>query len=153
MDDQQLGQFLAAAKRTTYAARGDDASENPLLPGSRQLEYQLGDVLYRDIYFGGEYFVGQETVYVGDTPIWAMGYAGGILGENRNVPAIYDFLRYALRQADPAAPYRGPGLIRRDLYQYTSQTGGDLGNFWGVERISSPNGIVYELRYHGGRIR
>ncbi len=153
MNDQQLAEFLTAAKRATYAAQGDDASVTPLLPGSRQLEYQLGNVLYRDIYFGGEYFVGQETVYEGAKAIWAMGYAGGIIGANRNLTAIYDFLRYALRQVESATPYRGPGLIRRDLFQYTSQTGGDITNFWGIERISSPEGIVYELRYHGGRIR
>jgi hypothetical protein len=55
--------FLVNAKRQTYAAQGDDATVTPLVPGSRQLEYQEGALLYRDIYFGGGYFVGQETVY------------------------------------------------------------------------------------------
>jgi hypothetical protein len=71
--------FLVNAKRQTYAAQGDDATVTPLVPGSRQLEYQEGALLYRDIYFGGAYFVGQETVYEGPTPVWAMGYGGGVI--------------------------------------------------------------------------
>ncbi|WP_232223941.1 hypothetical protein [Anoxybacteroides tepidamans] len=30
--------------------------------GSKQLEYREGDYVYRDIYFGFAFFVGQETV-------------------------------------------------------------------------------------------
>ncbi len=153
MDNEQLAQFLVAAKRATYAAQGDDASVAPLLPASRQLEFQLGNVLYRDIYFGMTFFVGQETVYENEKPIWAMSYAGGITDENANVGAVYKFLQFALRQVEVATPYRGPGLIRGDDYQYTCQTNGTLENFWGIERISQNRGVVYELRYHGGKIR
>lgn len=153
MNDQQLGEFLAHAKRATYAAQGDRALVTPLVAGSRQLEYQLGDILYRDIYFGLTYFVGQETVYEKDTPIWAMGYAGGLVDKNADASAIYAFLRTALRQVDAATPFRGPGLIRGDGFQYTSQTNGTLENFSGIERITSRRGLDYELRYHGGRLR
>jgi len=153
MTDQQLGEFLAAAKRATYAAQGDNASVTPLLHGSRQLEYQLGDFLYRDIYFGFAYFVGQETVYDEDKPIWAMGYAGGLVDASADAGAVYKFLQMALRQVDAATPYRGPGLIRGDGFQYTSQTTGTLDSFSGIERISSNRAVVYELRYHGGRLR
>lgn len=152
MNDEQLAQFLVAAKKQTYAAQGDSASVTPLLPASRQLEFRLGNVLYRDIYFGFAYFVGQETVYVDDAPVWAMSYAGGILDANADANAMYKFLQFALRQVDAASPYRGPGLIRGDDFQYTSQTTGTLENFWGIERISRARAIVYELRYHGGRL-
>ena len=153
MNDSQLAQFLVQAKRATYAAQGDSASVTPLLPGSRQLEYQLGDVLYRDIYFGMAYFVGQETVHENGQPIWAMSYAGGVTDANADVGATYGFLQFALRQVEAASPFRGPGLIRGDGYQYTSQTTGTLANFWGIERISVNRGVIYELRYHGGKIR
>ena len=75
----ELAAFLLQAKLHTYAAQGDEASVAPLLPGSRQLEYRDGFWFYRDIYFGGERFVGQETVYYDSTPVWAMSYAGGII--------------------------------------------------------------------------
>jgi hypothetical protein len=153
MTDQQLAEFLAVAKRATYAAQGDAASVPPLLPGSRQLEYQLGAVLYRDIYFGFAFFVGQETVYESDTPIWAMGYAGGITDPHQDASAIYEFLQLALRQVDAASPFRGPGLLRGDTLQYTCQTIGTLENFSGIERITGRQGLMYELRYYGGRIR
>lgn len=153
MTDEQLANFLVQAKRSTYAAQGDAASVAPLLPGVTQLEYALGDFLYRDIYFGFAYFVGQETVYESDAPIWAMGYAGGMTDTGADVNAVYKFLRAALRQVESASPFRGPGLIRGDGFQYTSQTTGALENFSGIERISSNRAIVYELRYHGGRLR
>jgi len=75
----ELIAFLIAAKRRTYAAGGggSEAVVTPLLPGSHQLEYREGSLLYRDIYFGEAYFVGQETVYAGSSPLWAMCYAGG----------------------------------------------------------------------------
>lgn len=153
MTNEHLAQFLVAAKRATYASRGDNASVTPLLSGSRQLEFQLGSVLYRDIYFGFTFFVGQETVYENEKPIWAMSYAGGMMDANAAVEAVYKFLQFALRQVDVANPYRGPGLIRGEGFQYTCQTNGALENFWGIERISQNRGIVYELRYHGGHIR
>lgn len=153
MNDEQLAQFLVQAKRATYAARGDSASVTPLVAGSRQLEYQLGAILYRDIYFGFTFFVGQETVYENDNSIWAMGYAGGLVDRNADADAVYKFLRTALRQVDVAIPFRGPGLIRGDGFQYTSQTNGTVENFSGIERITSRHGLDYELRYHGGRLR
>lgn len=152
MTNDQLAQFLVAAKRATYAAQGDNESVAPLLPGSRQLEFRLGSVLYRDIYFGFAYFVGQETVYADDTPFWTMGYAGGMTDAKADANAVYRFLQFALRQVEAASPYRGPGLIRGDNFQYTSQTNSALDNFWGIERISQARAIVYELRYHGGRL-
>lgn len=153
MTDEQLAAFLTAAKRATYAARGDDASVSPLLPGSRQLEFQLGDVFYRDIFFGDAFFVGQETVWVNSEPVWAMGYAGGMTDPTADRAAVYAFLRTALRQVEAASPFRGPGLLRGDGFQYTCQASGALDNFSGIERISQARAILYELRFHGGRIR
>jgi len=153
MTDEQLASFLVQAKRTTYAAEGDATSVSPLLPGATELEYALGDFFYRDIYFGSAYFVGQETVYASDAPVWAMGYAGGMTDAHADLHAVYAFLRTALSQVESASPFRGPGLIRGDGFQYTSQTTGTLENFSGIERISSNRAIVYELRYHGGRLR
>ncbi len=70
--------FLLVAKRNTYAARGGVPVPS-LVPGSKQLEYGDGALLYRDIYFGDDYFAGEETVYFQGRPIWCMCYAGGAL--------------------------------------------------------------------------
>ena len=151
-----LVSFLLEAKRHTYAAQGDAASVPPLLTGSRQLEFQDGALLYRDIYFGSAYFVGQETVYHAASPIWAMGYAGGLLSPTASsgeVGQVYRFLRAALRRVEAHRPYRGPNVYREGAYTYTDESHADLAAFWGVETITQADKPVYELRYHGGLLR
>ena len=148
--------FLVNAKRQTYAAQGDDATVTPLLPGSRQLEYREGILLYRDIYFGGASFVGQETVYDSPTPVWAMGYAGGVIpssGAASAVGQVYEFLRAALRRVTPERPYRGPSQWCEGAYVYTDEGQGDVERFWGVETITHEDQVVYQLRYSGGLLR
>ena len=76
--DPDFAAFLVDAKLHTHAAQGDAVTVMPLLPGSRHLEYRQGRLLYRDIYFGGSYFVGQETVYQDSTFLWATSYSGGV---------------------------------------------------------------------------
>ena len=91
---EMFAEFLVKAKCQTYAAQGDDATLTPLVPGSRQLEYRDGPLLYRDIYFGGAYFVGQETVYYNSSALWAMGYAGGVtsaVSRPSDMRRVYDF--------------------------------------------------------------
>ncbi len=110
--------FLVEAKRQTYAAQGDDATVAPLVPGARQLEYRQGTFLYRDIYFGSAFFVGQETVYEGDSPVWAMGYAGGVIPPDLPssvIRGVYGFLRAALRRVGLERPYRGPNQWQEGL--------------------------------------
>lgn len=144
--------FLINAKRRTYASEGDEASVSPLLPGSRQLEYREGALLYRDIYFGFRHFVGQETVYYDSSPIWAMGYAGGILRPEVDADEVYEILRLALQQVTPERPYRGPDMFRSGPYSYRNETDGPLERFWGIETIIREGYAVYQLRYHGGML-
>jgi hypothetical protein len=148
--------FLVKAKSQTYAAQGDDATLTPLLPGSRQLEYRDGPLLYRDIYFGGAYFVGQETVYYNSSALWAMGYAGGVksgVGRPIDMRQVYDFLRAALRQVAVERPYRGPRTFRQGEYSYCDESQGPFDDFWGVETIAHRDQQVYQLRYSGGLLR
>jgi len=148
--------FLVKAKGQTYAAQGDDATITPLLPGSRQLEYREGPLLYRDIYFGGAYFVGQETVYYNSSALWAMGYAGGLMsaaGRPADMRPVYDFLRAALRQVAAERPYRGPNTFRQGEYSYRDESQGEVDDFWGVETITHRDQQVYHLRYSGGLLR
>ncbi len=151
----ELVAFLIEAKLNTYAAQSADAAVPPLLPGSKQLEYRRGDLLYRDIYFGFRYFIGQETVYHADTPAWSMGYGGEVIDPQAS-PAdsrrIYGFLQQALRQLTPDRPYRGPAVFQAEEFTYTDRSEGDLASFWGCEEITRSGVVVYRLRYHGGLI-
>lgn len=119
----QLVDFLLEAKRRIYAGQSDDATVTPLVPGSKQLEHRDGDYLYRDIYFGMAYFVGQEVVFHRDQAVWSMSYAGGVLPLSRDsadARAIYAFLRLALRHGGKEEPYRGPAAFTRDSLTYTN---------------------------------
>jgi hypothetical protein len=148
--------FLVTAKHQTYATQGDDATVTPLLPGSHQLEYRDGPLLYRDIYFGGAYFVGQETVYYDSSPLWAMGYAGGLTStaaRPSEMRQVYDVLRAALRQVAAERPYRGPSTFRQGEYSYCDKSQGEVECFWGIETITHKGQHVYQLRYSGGLLR
>ncbi len=150
-------EFLVTAKRNTYATQGGaGAAVTPLLPGSHQLEYSDGRLLYRDVYFGGHYFAGQETVYYDAAPVWSMVYAGGAL---KNVHAaveigqVYAFLQAALRHAPAEHPYRGPAVWEEGKFAYSNEIHGDLERFWGMEAISYQGIAVYQLHYSGGVLR
>jgi hypothetical protein len=133
--------FLLEAKRTTF-------------------EYRDGDYLYRDIYFGMAYFVGQEVVFHRELGVWSMSYAGGVMprpGDNSDPRAIYALLRLALRHGGKHGgkdePYRGPAALSRDVLTYTSSSNGSLATFSGVEGISREGTQIYECRYAGGFLR
>jgi len=149
--------FLIAAKRNTYAAQGGaGAAVTPLLPGSHQLEYREGRLLYRDVYFGGDYFAGQEMVYYDTAPVWSMVYAGGALKHltvSLDIRRTYAFLQTALQHLLAEHPYRGPALFKQEDFVYTNEIHGDLERFWGVEAISYQGVAVYQLHYGGGVLR
>jgi len=158
VDRESFVEFLLDAKRHTYAAGGGASAAvvAPLLPGSHQLDYSDGPFFYRDVYYGGAYFVGQETVYYEQQPVWSMVYAGGFTtavqsGEEEG--RIGAFLQAAMRQVTPQRPYRGPDELRQPPYIYTDETHGDLARFWGLETITREGVLVYDLRYQGGVLR
>lgn len=149
-------QFLVNAARNMYASLDDAATVSPLLPGSSQLEYRDGAFFCRDVYFGSAYFVGHTTAYHGESPVWGMCYAGGVMDgvvspEER--VKVYEFLRSALRQVTPERPYRGPSRFCQGGYIYTDESQGDIERFWGVETISWNGRPAYRLRYAGGLLR
>jgi len=151
----QFLKFLCDAKRATYAAKDDKAIVTPVLAGSHQLEYRRGALLYRDIYYGGEYFVGQETVYHKKEPIWGMSYAGGINdGVNTDqTPGVYEFLAAALREVPESAPYRGPDTFRQGDFNYINRILGAVSRFSGVETITFQDIPIYQLHYSGGLLK
>ena len=154
---QRLTAFLVASKKRTYASGGSDSlsAVEPLIPGSHQLEYHEGDLLYRDIYFGEAHFAGQEVVYYRGTPIWSMCYAGGwtaTLEQPQEANIIAGILQAALRQAPNDAPYRGPKHYAEAAYHYLNRIRGCLDRFEGSETIERNSIVVYRLVYTGGSL-
>jgi hypothetical protein len=157
MDIDRLTGFLVEAKRRTYAGLDDDATiTEPLLSGSKQLEYKSPPFAYRDIYFGMGFFVGQETVSIDDKVVWSMAYSGGTADHVTDRPAltsIYAFLRRALSAVDATLPFRGPVEFRADNLLYENAAFGTMARFSGTERVIRDGAEAYQLRYSGGLLR
>jgi hypothetical protein len=147
-------QFLAAAKRATYAAQGDSASVPPLLLDSKQLEYREADFFYRDVYVGMTRFVGQEIVYFAGRALWSMSYSGGLCSgvEKSAIRPVYLFLRQALTAVPDHLPLRGPALFDQGTLRYTLHCNGNLEQFDGIEEIHSDGRLMYRLHFAGGRL-
>jgi hypothetical protein len=153
----RLCEFLAEAKRRTYAGLDDDATiSTPALPGSKQLEFRAGDLIYRDVYFGVGFFAGLETVQSGVRAIWGMSYAGGVspgVTDRDDLQAIYAVLRQALLAVPSERPFRGPLRFQSGGFRYVNDWQGDVTEFFGEEQIERDGTRVFRLRYNGGLIR
>ena len=78
---QNLETFLIKAKKQTYA----NANIKKALSTrnqSKDYEYQDGNYLYHDTYFGTTNFIGEEVVYLDNQIYWAMNYYGKTLDDD-----------------------------------------------------------------------
>ena len=144
-------EFLLNAKRNTYA--GDSGKSRPVLEGSVQLEFSDSNFLYRDIYFGSAYFIGQEVVYFMGAPFWSLSYSGGLTGPSTGNGSIYAFLKEALLRPDPQFPVRGPCRYQSGGMAYENLANGNIERFHGTEKILVDDSVVYDLHYGGGLVR
>jgi hypothetical protein len=147
-----LEAFVVAAKRATYVGNGERAE--PSRRGSHDLTFEAGELSYRDSYFGGTDFLGQEVVWYRGQPVWAMSYYGYIVA-----PALIDAARAgATIKAALSALYeqgrflggfewRGPHGIYRD------SSSGDVTHFRGREAIMVEGKEAYVLDYFGGLVK
>ncbi len=143
---QQLIAFLCRAKVKTYAGKGAEVASCRL--GSHDLRYQEGLLSYLDTYLGNEKFAGEEAIWLGDTPVWAMNYVGRVLSTRFSG----DFLKQALSAVEAHLPYRGPQLFVQGDYTYHCLVEGDFNWFSGREQIFFQQEKVYECLFHGGDI-
>jgi hypothetical protein len=151
----QLLNFLAKAKQNTYPSDNVEYVVEPELEGSKQFEFAEGDFYYRDIYYGNNFFVGQEVVYFKQVPIWSMTYSGGMTVEahEKAEEAVFMFLKEALKRVSLECPLRGPKQMDYDKFRYKNAYVGNLGRFCGLEQIFFEEQEVYQLNYIGGLIK
>jgi hypothetical protein len=147
----ELASFIVRAKAATYAGNGA-----PLLPyrlGSHDLQYRAGEWSYHDSYFGGTDFLGQEVVYRGDRPVWAMNYYGYLLSDRIDAHLAGATIKAALTALYREGRFLGGFTYRAGDLTYVDENTGDVERFHGVEHIAHVGGERrYELRYHGGRV-
>ncbi len=147
----ELNTFIVKAKSATYV--GDGIESPPLRPGSHDLKFQDEQFLYLDSYFGGSDFLGQEVVYLKESPIWAMNYYGRILDAKRITAATAGkIIKESLSQLYGEGRFLGGYKYTVDDYEYFDTNQGDFTSFMGKEWINLGNIKVYELVYHGGLI-
>lgn len=152
--DKVLKDFLIEAKKSTYANEKVKKVASTRAD-SKDYEYQKGNYLYHDTYFGGTNFIGEEVVYIDNKAYWAMNYHGVTIDETLGEDAMDKALRPALMQVgnDEIIPVRGPQKFVNGEYTYTFDVKGDLNLFYGVETIYKNGVKVYELKCSGGLIK
>ncbi|MFF2351155.1 DUF5680 domain-containing protein [Kitasatospora sp. NPDC058115] len=147
----ELNGFVVRAKAATYAGGGGRVA--PVRTSSHDLEYREGELVYRDSYFGGTDFLGQETVHLGDRPLWGMNYYGCLLTDGITASAAGETVKAALTALYAEGRFLGGFRYTVGDFGYIDESTGTVDRFRGVEHILTATGErAYELRYHGGRI-
>jgi Domain of unknown function (DUF5680) len=147
-----LEAFVVHAKASTYVGNGSTADSSRL--GSHDLTFQSDEWLYRDSYFGGTDFLGQETVWFRAEPVWAENYYGYILR-----PDLIDAARAGatIKDALSAMYQEGRFLGSFDWTgphgHYQDHSSGDVSHFHGREVILVSGVEAYALDYFGGLIK
>jgi Domain of unknown function (DUF5680) len=152
MNHSDLNAFIVKAKRATYVGSSQNAEPSRL--GSHDLTLQDGDWSYRDSYFGGTDFLGQEVVWHKGAPVWAMSYYGYILR-----PDLIDAVRAGetIKAALSVMYAQGRFLGGFDWTgphgRYLDRSEGDVSHFRGKEVIHVGKVEAYALDYFGGMVR
>jgi hypothetical protein len=147
-----LTTFIVRAKAQTYV--GDGARSLSYRPGSHDIQFHEGEFIYLDSYFGGTDFIGQEVVYYHGNPVWAMNYYGRILDNTAiNGAEAGKIIKASLTAMYAEGRFLGGFEYRVDDDLYVDTSEGDTASFTGKEWIMRRGQRVYELVYHGGRVK
>ena len=151
MDKKKLLSFLIDARANTYA--GGKGKVKPAFPGSTQLEYKEGEWFYRDIYnLGNKIFMGLETVYFKDKPVWSMCYYGDF--KKMTEKEVDEILRAALiKYKDKTRLFHQVEWEKGEFkYICTPDFNSGIDEVAGLEEIYKGKDKVYLLYYAGGFI-
>lgn len=152
INQSRLNEFILAAKAASYVGSGRPAE--PCRQKSHDLVFEQDEFQYRDSYFGGSDFIGEEVVYAHDEPVWGMNYYGTILRPDKITAAeAGSMIKASLSQMYAAGRFLGGWENQLEDLIYHDTSEGDLAHFTGYEWIEKEGEKVYELFYHGGLIR
>ncbi|WP_429929966.1 DUF5680 domain-containing protein [Agrobacterium vitis] len=152
MQIDQLNEIIVRAKASTYVGAGTPV--NSSRDGSHDLLWSDGDWRYLDSYFGGTDFIGQETVWHGSAPVWAMNYYGYILR-----PELIDAqragatIKAALSSMYQQGRFLGGYEWTGEYGTYIDRSDGNAAHFRGREVIIVDGSEAYALDYCGGLIK
>ena len=144
----ELEDFLVIAKKSTSGLEENEPVQ--LDDGSKEYLFELEDYVFRDRFFGGNPFVGEEVVYWKGDPIWSMNYYGK--ATSRTPDEVFKFLTKVLGAVEKKKPYRGPERFSEGLMEYRFMSRGNVYSFWGEEEVMHNSIKVHWLRFPGGEI-
>ncbi len=151
MDRKKLLSVLIKARSNTYA--GDRGKVKPAFLGSTQLEFKEGNWFYRDFYnLGNSIFMGLETVYFKDKPVWSMCYYGDFKGMTEK--EVDEILRAALIKYKDKTRLWYQVEWKKENFKYvcTPDYQKGIDEVAGIEEIYKGKEKVYFLFYAGGLI-
>jgi hypothetical protein len=152
MTADELNSVIVRAKAATYVGGGTRST--PSRPGAHELGWSDGEWRYLDSYFGGTDFLGQEVLWRGFEPVWAMNYYGYVLR-----PDLIDGERAgATIKAALTALYREERFLGGFEWsgphgRYVDTNRGGPEQFRGREVILVEEVEAYGLDYFGGLVR
>ncbi|MDR2524494.1 MAG: DUF5680 domain-containing protein [Candidatus Nomurabacteria bacterium] len=144
----ELKTFLLKANKRGYGSA--DVSRKILANGEHVISFGDSDFEFKDIYYGGEPYSGQEVVFADGRAVWAMQYRGRVLAGNDFAP-IYAFLGQALTGTKIGLPRGVDGFSDGD-FLYNFKMSGDLDDFSAHETIKRNGEIVYSADFLGGLV-
>ena len=145
-----LQEFLLKANQAGYVT-GNEKSWTKEKDGSTTIAYASGDFKVNDNFFGGEPYGGRLIVFFKNKPFWIMVYYGWIK-KGISPDTIYPFLRKALAQMPPTAPYRGPKNLKDQNFEYKNTSQGEINQYFGEEIILQNSKEGYRAYYRGGLV-
>lgn len=146
-----LHAFIVKAKTVSYVGSGESVPGCRL--NSHDLEFVDGDFTYRDSYFGGQNFIGEEAVWYKDKPVWGENYFGEVLRTDLiDGAGTGQVIKKSLTEMYGEGRFLGGFQFVCDDLVYTDENTGSLTSFSGREIIHRAGVLVYQLVYHGGVI-
>jgi hypothetical protein len=150
MNKKALIQFLLDSNQAGYAG-GEEKKWIKEPDGSTTISYIKGKWRSHDNFFGGEPYGGRIVVFQDEKPVWMMVYYGWVV-EGIGVNPIYAVLKGALLQMPKEAPFRGPKEFKDGKFVYRNKWDGNVERYFGKEKITQDNTLIYEAHYRGGLV-
>lgn len=146
-----LNHFIVNAKKATYVGSGEPVPACRL--ESHDLEYIDGEYSYRDSYFGGQNFLGEEIVWYQGKPVWGENYYGKVIHpELISAAEAGQMIKTSLTEMYSQGRFLGGFRYEWKDLVYIDENSGDPSDFQGKEDILRNGLLIYRLYYHGGVI-
>ena len=118
-------------------------------PGSKKMEYTLGNMRYENCFYGEKDFFGTEVVWEDGKAIWGRNYIGQVLKDDLDEKFLHQMCIWALNESEsPKFIYKSTD----DFKEYKRNIEGTWTFFRGHDLVFDRGLQVYDCYYQGGTI-